>query len=135
TLGADFEARKIQLEVFDRVTKQQLWQLLEKYFDPITWQKRNGEIVDKNQTKKNINDVVEGKIHAFVLGEQRKLKNEIFQKKKDWNIANEDYSKLNQKNKEFKIFLENKAKLERLKSLENQLIKLQNSDEKPFFLW
>lgn len=135
TLGADFDVPKIQLEIFDRVTKEQLWQLMEKFYDPIAWEKKTGEKVDKNQTKKDINDIVEGKIHAFVLGEQRKLRDEIAQKKKDWNIINNDYSKLKQKSKDYKKFLENSSKLETLNNLENQLINLQKSDERSYFLW
>lgn len=135
TLGAELEAPKFQLEVFDRVTKEQLWQLMEKFYDPIAWEKKTGEILNKSQTKKDINDIIEGKIHAFVLNEQRKLRNEIVQKKKDWKINNDDYSQLNQKSKEFKKFLENVSKLEQLDNLETQLIKLQDSEEKPFFLW
>ena len=135
TLGVDFDVPKIQLEIFDRVTKEQLWQLMEKFYDPIAWEKKTGEKVDKNQTKKDINDIVEGKIHAFVLGEQRKLRDEIAQKKKDWNIINDDYSKLKQKSKDYKKFLENSSKLETLNNLENQLINLQKSDERPYFLW
>lgn len=135
SLGAEFDAPKFQLEVFDRVTKEQLWQLIEKYFDPIDWEKRTGEKVDKNLTKSDINSVIEGKIHAFVLGRQRKLKNEIAQDKKEWNIINEDYSNLNPKSKDYKKFLENRSNLDRLNILENQLVKLQGSEEKPFFLW
>ena len=69
------------------------------------------------------------------MSEQRKLRDEILQKKKDWNIKDEDYSKLNQKSKDYKKFVENVAKLEQLNNLENQLLKLHESEEKPFFLW
>src|SRR5690606_662340 len=64
-----------------------------------------------------------------------KLRDEISQKNKDWNIINEDYSKLNQKSKDYKKFVENVAKLEQLNNRENQLLKLHESEEKPFFLW
>jgi hypothetical protein len=135
SLGSDFDAPKFQLEVFDRVTKEELWKLMEKFYDPVAWEKKTAEKVDKTQTKKDINDIIEGKIHAFVLSEQRKLRDEILQKKKDWNIKDEDYSKLNQKSKDYKKFVENVAKLEQLNNLENQLLKLHESEEKPFFLW
>ncbi|MCB9310702.1 MAG: Eco57I restriction-modification methylase domain-containing protein [Lewinellaceae bacterium] len=135
SLGVDFDAPKFQLEVFDRVTKEELWKLMEKFYDPVAWEKKTGEKVDKTQTKKDINDIIEGKIHAFVLGEQRKLRDEIAQKKKDWNIKDEDYSKLNQKSKDYKKFELNVNKLEQLNNFENQLIKLQESEERPFFLW
>jgi hypothetical protein len=135
SLGSDFDTPKFQLEVFDRVTKEELWKLMEKFYDPVDWEKKTGEKVDKTQTKKDISDIIEGKIHAFVLGEQRKLKDEISQKKKDWNILKDDYSKLNHKSKDYKKFVENVDKLERLNHLENQLIKLQESEERPFFLW
>ena len=38
-----------------------------KVYDPVAWEK-TGEKVDKTQRKKDINDIIEGKIHAFVLG-------------------------------------------------------------------
>lgn len=135
TFGSDFDSPKFQLEVFDRVTKEELWQFMEKYYDPVAWEKKTGEKVDKTQTKKDINKIIEGKIHAFVLSEQRKLRDEISEKKKHWSIVNDDYSKLNQKSKDYKKFLDNVAKLERLNNLETKLIKLQESEEKPFFLW
>jgi hypothetical protein len=135
TLGAEFEAPKFQVEIFDRVTKEQLWQLLDKFYDPIAWEKKTSEQVDKNQTKKDINEIIVRKIHTFVLNEQRKLREEIIQKKKDWNIINEDYSILNQKSTDYRKFVENVAKLERLNNLETKLIKLHESEEKPFFLW
>jgi len=135
TFGSEFEQPNRELTIFDEVTKQQLGTLIEKFYDPIAWEKKTGERVDKIFTKKSINEIIEGKIHAFVLSEKRKLTKDIDEKKKKWDIINNDYSKLNQKSKDFKTFRENKVKLEKLDSLEQQLITLQDSEEKPFFLW
>lgn len=135
SLGSDFEQPNKQLTVFDKVTKQLLWELIEKFYDPIDWEKKTGEKVDKISTKRSINEIIEGKIHAFALSEKRKLQKVISEKKKDWNIENEDYSKLNQKSKDYKKFNDDRTRLAKLDNLEQHLIKLQDSEEKPFFLW
>ncbi len=135
TLGPEFEKPIRQLTIFDNVTKQQLWTLIDKFYDPIDWEMKTGEKVDKSRIKIAINEIIEGKIHSFVLSEKRKLEKEIDQKIQLWNIQNEDYSKLNQKSKDFKQFLKTKKKLEKLNNIELELINLHSSEEKPFFLW
>ncbi|HPN68008.1 MAG TPA: N-6 DNA methylase [Saprospiraceae bacterium] len=135
SLGAELERTELQYTVFDKITRLQLWQLIEKYYDPQAWEQETGERIDKHAIKKEINDIVEGKIHFFVLRKKRKLQEEVDYWTKYLNINNTEYSRLNQKGKEFKKYIETKEKLEQLDKLELELIKLQGSEEKPFFLW
>ncbi|KAA6339983.1 Type IIS restriction enzyme Eco57I [termite gut metagenome] len=135
TLGHEFERINKQLTVFDKVTKQQLSVLIDKFYDPIAWEKKTGERIDKVIIKNTINDIIEGKIHAYILSEKKELEKNVLDKQKIWNIQNEDYSRLNQKSGDFKKFVKMREKLQNLNNLENRLISLQNSDEKTFFLW
>ncbi len=136
TLGDDFEAPIRQLTIFTKANKEELFILIKKYFDPDEWEKQTGEVIDKAAVKRQINDFVEGKIHAYILKSQRDLNNDIkaFEKKwKDAGIAN--HEKLNQKTKEYKQYLDWKKQLDELDAIEEKLVALQKSDDKPYFLW
>lgn len=136
TLGDDFEAPIRQLTVFTKANKEELFTLIKKYFDPDEWEKQTGEVVDKAVVKRQINDFVEGKIHAFILKCQRDLSRDIKSVEKKWKDAGiTDHSKLNQKSKEYKQYLDWKKQLEELDAVEEKLVTLQKSDDKPYFLW
>ena len=136
TLGDDFEAPIRQLTVFTKANKEELFTLIKKYFDPDEWEKQTGEVVDKAVVKRQINDFVEGKIHAFILKCQRDLSKDIKAVEKKWKDAGiTDHSKLNQKSKEYKQYLDWKKQLDELDAVEEKLVALQKSDDKPYFLW
>lgn len=136
TLGDDFEAPIRQLTVFTKANKEELFTLIKKYFDPDEWEKQTGEVIDKAVIKRQINDFVEGKIHAFILKCQRDLNRDIKSVEKKWKDAGiTDHSKLNQKSKEYKQYLDWKKQLEELDAIEEKLVTLQKSDDKPYFLW
>lgn len=136
TLGDEFEEPIKQLTVFSRANKEELFILIKKYFDPDEWEKQHKEKIDKAAVKKQINDFVEGKIHAFILKCQRDFTKDINAVENKWKDAGiKDYTKLNQKSKEYKQYLDRKKQLEELESIEEKLVALQNSDDKPYFLW
>jgi len=136
TLGDDFEAPIRQLTVFTKANKEELFTLIKKYFDPDEWEKQTGEVIDKAAVKRQINDFVEGKIHAFILKCQRDLNRDIKAVEKKWKDAGiTEHSKLNQKSKEYKQYLDWKKQLEELDAIEEKLVALQKSDDKPYFLW
>lgn len=136
TLGDDFEAPIRQLTVFTKANKEELFTLIKKYFDPDEWEKQTSEVIDKAVVKRQINDFVEGKIHAFILKCQRDLSRDIKSVEKKWKDAGiTDHSKLNQKSKEYKLYLDWKKQLEELDAVEDKLVTLQKSDDKPYFLW
>ncbi len=136
TLGDDFEAPIRQLTVFTKANKEELFTLIKKYFDPDEWEKQTGEVIDKAAVKRQINDFVEGKIHAFILKCQRDLNKDIKAVEKKWKDAGiTDHSKLNQKSKEYKQYTDWKKHLDELDAIEEKLVALQKSDDKPYFLW
>lgn len=136
TLGDDFDVRPKQLTVFTRANKEHLYLLIKKYFDPDEWEKQTGEKIEKAVVKKEINDFVEGKIHAHVLKQQRQLKEDIKTFEKKWEDAGvKDFEKLNQKSKEYRQFTAWQEQLEHLDETEEKLIDLQKTEDKPYFLW
>jgi hypothetical protein len=64
------------------------------------------------------------------------LINSIEEIEKKW-FANgkKDFSKLNQKTKEFKDYLSLKKQLDEFDGKEQSLIELQHTENKPYFLW
>lgn len=136
TLGEEFESPATQLTIFIKANKEELFTLIKKYFDPDEWEKQTGEIINKAAVKRQINDFVEGKIHAFILKCQRDIDKDINAVEKKWKDAGAtDHSKLNQKSKEYKQYLNWKKQLEELDAVERKLIELQKADDRPFFLW
>ncbi|MFN4233239.1 MAG: Eco57I restriction-modification methylase domain-containing protein [Bacteroidia bacterium] len=136
TLGSEFDAPVKQMTIFTKAHKDELFTLIKKYFDPDEWENQTGEVIDKAAVKKQINDFVEGKIHAFILKCQRDLNKEIKAAEKKWKEAGvTDHSKLNQKSKEYKQYTDWKKQLHELDAIEEKLVALQKSDDKPYFLW
>lgn len=135
-LGDEFEAKPKQLTVFTKANKEHLYLLIKKYFDPDEWEKQTGEKIEKVAVKREINDFVEGKIHAHVLKQQRILKDEVREKEKKWRDAGiKDFEKLNHKSKEYKQYTDWIIQLEHLDETEEKLIALQKTEDKPYFLW
>ncbi|MFS9599438.1 hypothetical protein, partial [Klebsiella variicola] len=69
---------------FDSATKEELQKLIEIYFDPEEHESKTGEKFDKAALKNQINDMVEGKIHAHIFAEKKRLEAEVRKYEKKW---------------------------------------------------
>lgn len=121
--------------VFDNVTKRTLYTLIEKFFDPEEWEKTHNEKVDKEKIKRQINDIVEGAIHAEVIEEKLTLEKSIKNLEGAWKKVGVSIHEMNLKSKEVKQYNQLKERLEHLDAVEEQLVDLQKTNHKPFFLW
>jgi hypothetical protein len=127
--------KKQTVIVFDKVSKEELYQLIDKYFDPDGWEKRTKEKIDKTIIKQRINEIVEGKIHALIQKEKRQLNTRIKSIEKSWKDAGVDIAHMNKKSKEVKQYLLWKERWEHLDETEAKLLELQQTEERPYFLW
>lgn len=131
--GDDF---KTEVTLFDKATKADFEKLLNKYFAPEVWEKKHKQKVNKLAVKKQINDIVEGKIHAVVHKEKLRLKRNVKQFEKDHNIKNtDDLIGLNKNSKNYKTYDADKNRLTEIDEIEQQLVAFQHTDERPYFLW
>ncbi|MCS6934110.1 MAG: Eco57I restriction-modification methylase domain-containing protein, partial [Chitinophagales bacterium] len=134
TLGAEFEPK--QITVFSKAAKQELFALIKQYFDPDDWNRQSGENIEKDEIKRKINDFLEGKIHAYILKCGRDLQNKIENREKLWrDVGISSRDRLNKKSNEYKQYEAWNKQLKQLNTIEEKLIALQNTDDKPFFLW
>lgn len=130
------DAFTTKVTLFDAVSMEQFQTLMDKYFSPEEWEKKTKEKVDKIAVKKQINNVIEGKIHAKIFKEKEDTENKIKVFERKFNIKNEnDLEKLNTKGKEFKDYEILKKRYSEIEIIENELIDFQNTDERPYFLW
>ncbi|PXY39153.1 restriction endonuclease subunit M [Flavobacterium cheongpyeongense] len=131
--GDEF-ATKVTL--FDAVSMEKFQELLDKYFSPEEWEKKTKEKVDKLAVKKQINSIIEGKIHAQLFKEKEATEDNIKAFEYKFNIKKEtDLEKLNTKSKEFKNYQLLKTRFNEIETIEAELIDFQNTDERPYFLW
>ena len=130
TFGEEFEAPKIQLSIFDKSTKEDLSNLLDRYFDI------HGNNNKKESLKRRITDIVDGKIQAHI---QQKLRNAFDSFKNlenKWlNAGVSNFDLLDKKSKEYKLYISKKNEAYRLTEVENKLIEFNESSTRPFFLW
>lgn len=130
------DAFTTKVTLFDAVSMEQFQTLMDKYFSPEEWEKKTKEKVDKIAIKKQINNVIEGKIHAKIFKEKEDTENKIKVFERKFNIKKEaDLEKLNTKGKEFKDYEILKKRYSEIEIIENELIAFQNTDERPYFLW
>lgn len=131
--GDDFNTK---VTLFDAVSMKQFQILMDKYFSPEEWEKKTKEKVDKIAIKKQINNVIEGKIHAKIYKEKEDIENKIKNFERKFNIKTEsDFAKLNTKAKEFKTYEVLKNRYNEIENIEAELIEFQKTDERPYFLW
>ncbi len=131
--GDDF---RTEVTLFDKATKADFQNLLNKYFAPEVWEKKHKQKVNKLAVKKEINDIVEGKIHAVVHKEKLRLASSVGKFEKDHNIkTTEDLVGLNKNSKNYKIYDTDKSRLTEIDEIEQQLVEFQHTDERPYFLW
>ena len=120
-----------EITVFDAVSFETLQQLVNDYF---TYSNTNGK--NKSNIKKEINEIIEGKIHTKIFREKKRLQTVIDGFYKKYNIApDNDLESFNAKSKEIKELFANKEKLNALVSIEQELISFQSKKERPYFLW
>ena len=120
-----------EITVFDAVSFETLQQLVNNYF---TYSNTNGK--NKSNIKKEINEIIEGKIHTKIFREKKRLQTVIDGFYKKYNITpDNDLVSFNAKSKEIKELFANKEKLNALVSIEQELISFQSKKERPYFLW
>lgn len=130
------DAFTTKVTLFDAVSMEQFQTLMDKYFSPEEWEKKTKEKVDKIAVKKQINNVIEGKIHAKIFKEKEDTESKIKIFERKYSIKKEaDLEKLNTKGKEFKEYEILKKRYSEIEGIENELIAFQNTDERPYFLW
>jgi hypothetical protein len=135
TLAQEWEA-PVQVTIFDKVDKEQLHELITKYFDTDEWEERHHEALDKTSLKRQINDIVEGKIHAHILQSKRGLQHKITEYERKYGIKSEsDLSRLNKTTRDFKAYQKEKGQFAKFDETEEKLISLQQTESKPYFLW
>jgi len=135
-LGGEFDKKVRQLTLFDKVSKENLNTLLTKYFDPDEWEKEHREKVNKTAVKKEINELVEGKIHFLIKMIKTDLEKKIKAKEEVWKQAGiTDFNSLNPRSSDYKQYASLKARYEQIDNSENKLIDLQHTEVKPYFLW
>ncbi|MGI8556576.1 MAG: Eco57I restriction-modification methylase domain-containing protein [Pyrinomonadaceae bacterium] len=133
---ARIEQPQLTLTVFDSASKAELQKLIEIYFDPEEHERKTGEKFDKAELKIQINNMVDGKIHAHIFAERKRLEAEVKKYEKKWIDAGySDFSLLSQNSKEFKAYLAFKRQYERAGETEQRLIELQETTDRPYFLW
>ncbi|MFH0735815.1 MAG: Eco57I restriction-modification methylase domain-containing protein [bacterium] len=135
-LSPEFEPEPIQLTIFDKTTKEYLSELIQKYYDPDDWKNNTGETIDKYSVKKEINDIINGKLKAQLFFEKEKIQKEINLFNARYCIKNDDdVKRLKQNNKEVVRYLKLKDNLLKLKDDEIVLKEMQKKEERPYFLW
>lgn len=126
--GQDFAT---QITLFDNISFESLKQLVNKYFIA-----SNSGSKIKSILKNQIDDYIEGKIHAKIFWEKDRFKNLIEKFYTKYNIEKDNNLEgFNLKSKELKEFFVNKKNFDELSSIENELISLQSKKDRPYFLW
>ncbi|WP_300978270.1 Eco57I restriction-modification methylase domain-containing protein [Flavobacterium sp.] len=131
--GDDFSTK---VTLFDAVSMEKFQELLNKYFSPEEWEMKTKEKVNKLEVKKQINSIIEGKIHAQLFKEKEATEDKIKDFERKYNIRKEtDLEKLNTKSKELRNYQLLKLRYYEIETIEDELIAFQNTDERPYFLW
>lgn len=130
------DAFATKVTLFDAVSMEKFQELLDKYFSPEEWEKKTKEKVNKLSVKKQINNIIEGKIRAQLFKEKEVTENKIKAFESKFNIKKEtDLEKLNAKSKELKNYQLLKMRFNEIETIEIELIAFQKTDERPYFLW
>ena len=130
--GDSYKTAK-QLAVFSKINKEQIQKLMNEYF---------ATTENKKVKLKEINDIIEGKIHTKIYLEKEKvssLTKEFFKKfglKSEKDLKEKiDLGSISEKGKEYKKYLANKKRLAELDIIEEELLSFQTKIERPYFLW
>ncbi len=126
--GEDFAK---EITVFDTVSIEEIQRLIKSYFNASN---KNGK--SKLAIKKQLNEIIEGKIHSKIFKEKSKLEASINSFYKKYNLSkNSDLRGFNLKSKELKELFLKKEKHKSLENIEKELIGFQNTEARPYFLW
>ncbi|AVM54583.1 Eco57I restriction-modification methylase domain-containing protein [Capnocytophaga sp. oral taxon 864] len=130
--GDSYKTAK-QLAVFSKINKEQIQKLMNEYF---------ATTENKKVKLKEINNIIEGKIHTQIYLEKEKvssLTKEFFKKfglKSEQDLKGKiDLGSISEKGKEYKKYLANKKRLAELDIIEGELLSFQTKIERPYFLW
>lgn len=130
--GDSYKTAK-QLAVFSKINKEQIQKLMNEYF---------ATTENKKVKLKEINNIIEGKIHTKIYLEKEKvssLTKEFFKKfglKSEKDLKEKiDLGSISEKGKEYKKYLTNKKRLAELDIIEEELLSFQTKIERPYFLW
>ena len=130
--GDSYKTAK-QLAVFSKINKEQIQKLMNEYF---------ATTENKKVKLKEINNIIEGKIHSQIYLEKEKvssLTKEFFKKfglKSEKDLKEKiDLGSISEKGKEYKKYLANKKRLAELDIIEEELLSFQTKIERPYFLW
>ena len=130
--GDSYKTAK-QLTVFSKINKEQIQKLMNEYF---------ATTENKKAKLKEINNIIEGKIHTQIYLEKEKvssLTKEFFKKfalKSEQDLKKKvDLGSISEKGKEYKKYLANKKRLAELDIIEEELLSFQTKIERPYFLW
>lgn len=122
-----------QQPLFDKTHKELIQQLITDYFSLTE---------DKNLKRKEINDLIEERIHIKIYKEKEEINKMINAFFRKFGIISEEDLKeklqkriLSPKGEEYKDYLINKRYLSELNTIENELISFQTKIERPYFLW
>ena len=127
------EYKSVQRLTFFSDAKEKIQQLIKNYFTSTE---------DKTLKRKEINDLIEGKIHYKIIFEKRQVKYKVDLFEKKFGITSEEdlteklqKGTLTSKGKEYKAYIADKKRLLELDLIENELISFQTKIERPYFLW
>ena len=130
--GDSYKTAK-QLAVFSKINKEQIQKLMNEYF---------ATTENKKVKLKEINNIIERKIHTKIYLEKEKvssLTKEFFKKfglKSEQDLKGKiDLGSISEKGKEYKKYLTNKKRLAELDIIEEELLSFQTKIERPYFLW
>lgn len=127
----NFDEEYTGVTVFDAVSLDKIRELITEYFDA-----NNASTRNKKAIKKEIDDIIEGKIQARIYQEQELLKTLIQKFYSKYRLSeNSDLKGLNKNSKDVKQFNEHKKRLADLAVYEEELINFQKQSERPYFLW
>ena len=122
-----------QLNIFSGVNKEKIQKLINEYFTATE---------DKNLKRKEINDLIEGKIHTQIYLEKNIVSSKVRKFLEKLNLESEkdleekiQRGKISTKGNEYKVYLANKKHLSELNAIEKELISFQAKIERPYFLW
>ena len=113
--------------------KEKIQQLIKDFFSSTE---------DKNLKRKEINDLIEQKIHRKFIFEKKQVKEKMDSFEKLFGITSEEdlaeklqKGTLTSKGTEYKAYIASKKRLLELDYIENELISFQTKIERPYFLW
>ena len=130
--GEEYAPKEPQ-PLLKKADKEKIQQLIKDFFSSTE---------DKNLKRKEINDLIEEKIHHKFIFEKKQVKEKMDSFEKKFGITSEEdlaeklqKGTLTSKGTEYKAYIASKKRLLELDYIENELISFQTKIERPYFLW